>query len=148
MNRSTQALAEATARRRRTAEQAVVRALREARKDNAPITFTGLAAAAGVSTDFIYRHPELRAQVEALRRVRLPANAPSPTVADADAAASTLVRRLTQQLTDTRRQHREETSMLQQALAAAHGELIECRRKLTELQGAQPDCTSERIRAH
>jgi hypothetical protein len=140
MNRSTQALAEATARRRNTAEQAVTKALREARKTNAPITFSGLAAAAGVSTDFIYRHPELRAQVEALRRVRSPASTASATVADADAAASTLVRRLTQQLTDTRRQHREETAQLRQALAAAHGELIECRRKLDRLQAAQPVC--------
>ncbi|MGO9385434.1 MAG: DUF6262 family protein [Mycobacterium sp.] len=73
MSRSIEALQQATRRRHETAEKAVTAALREARKANVPITFTRLAATAGVSTDFIYRHPALRAQVEALRRVR---NAP------------------------------------------------------------------------
>lgn len=48
-----------------------------------------------VSTDFIYRHPPLRSEVEALRRAR---NRPAPggpgQDPDANAAASTLVRRL------------------------------------------------------
>jgi hypothetical protein len=63
MSRSVTAVAEATRRRRQNAEEAVEAALREARKHRAPVTVTGIAAAAGVSTDFIYRHPDLRAQV-------------------------------------------------------------------------------------
>jgi len=47
---------------------------------------------------------------------------------DADAASSTLVRRLSQQLADARRQHREEVGELQRALEAAHGELLVLRR--------------------
>jgi hypothetical protein len=58
VNPSTRALAEATQRRRENAENAVKRALRESRKARTPVTVTGIAAAAGVSTDFIYRHRE------------------------------------------------------------------------------------------
>jgi hypothetical protein len=130
MNRSVQALHDATRRRHEQAEKAVAKALREARKANAPITFTGLAAAAGVSTDFIYRHRQLRAQVEALRGMRGRSAADSVAAADADAADSTLVRRLSQQLAEARRQHREETTKLQHALAAAHGDLLDLRRRL------------------
>lgn len=49
---------------------------------------------------------------------------------DLDAASSTLVRRLGQQLADARRKHREEVAELQAALAAAHGELLALRRQL------------------
>lgn len=133
MNRSTQALKDAARRRRQRAEIAVSRALREARKTNASITFTGLATAAGVSTDFIYRHPRLRAEVEALRRVRSQASLRAVIVDDVDAAENTLVRRLSQQLADVRRKHREQTAELQNALAAAHGELLQLRRRLDEL---------------
>jgi hypothetical protein len=133
MNRGTQPLAEATRRRRETAENAVKRVLREARKSREPVTVTSIAAAAGVSTDFIYRHHELRPQVEALRRAR-PSTVELAPVNDPDiaAASSTLVRRLTQQLADTRRRHREEVAELRRALEAAHGELLLLRRRLAE----------------
>ncbi|WP_035742977.1 DUF6262 family protein, partial [Arthrobacter sp. MA-N2] len=131
MKRNIQALAEATRRRRETAEKAVHSALRGARKNSKPVTFTGIANAAGVSTDFIYRHPELRSQVEALRRTRTPVRADSAELdPDTAAASSTLVRRLSQQIAELRRKHREEVAELQKALGAAHGELLSLRRQL------------------
>jgi Family of unknown function (DUF6262) len=123
MNRTGHPPNAAARHRRAQAEQAVISALREARKSNAPITFTGLAAAAGVSRDFIYRHPELRAQVEALRHAR---------DTSTDAAERALIGRLSQQLMELRRQHRRETSELQRALAMAHGELLYLRRRLDD----------------
>lgn len=123
----------ASARRRReTAERAVQKALREARKTTTPVTFTGIAKAAGVSTDFIYRHPALRPQLEALRRSRIAAVPDTADRPEAEAAASTLVRRLTQQLATERRKHREETAELRAALEAAHGELLILRRRVEE----------------
>lgn len=127
--RSTQALAAATRRRRETAEQAVHKALRQARKAHSPVTVAAIARAAGVSTDFIYRHPELRPQVEALRQARPPAG-PAATP-DAAAAESTLIRRLTRQLADERRKRREEIAELRAALETAHGELLNLRRQLS-----------------
>jgi hypothetical protein len=132
MTRSTEALQQAARRRHENAEKAVAAALREARKTNTPITFTGLAAEAGVSTDFIYRHPDLRAQVEALRRIRSGPGTATQRNADTDAAESTLVRRLSRELVDLRRKHHEEVTRLQKALAAAHGELLQLRRRLGE----------------
>lgn len=129
---STQALAEATRRRREHAENAVKHALRQARQTREPVTVTGIAAAAGVSTDFIYRHRELRGQVEALRRARSTTPARPPDHPDIAAADSTLVRRLSQQLVDTRRKHRDEVAELRQALQAAHGELLRLRRQLSD----------------
>jgi hypothetical protein len=130
MNRSVEALATATRRRREQAESAVEKALKEARKTLTPVSITSIAKAAGVSTDFIYRHPVLRPQVEALRRARrdaLPGDAAHTP--DAEAATSTLVRRLTQQLATDRRKDREEVAQLQAALAVAHGELLKLRRQ-------------------
>lgn len=112
-------------------------ALREARKDNAAVTFSGLAAKAGVSTDFIYRHPQLRRQVEELRRTRGQASRNPLIGDDTDAADSTLIRRLSQKIVDLRRHHREQTAELQRALAAAHGELLQLRRRLTDVDQAQ-----------
>jgi hypothetical protein len=127
-DRGIQALADATRRRRETAEQAVQKAIRQAGKTGGPVSVAAIARTAGVSTDFIYRHPGLRPQAEALRRPRQPASATAP---DAAAAESTLIRRLTQQLADQRRKHREETAELRAALETAHGELLSLRRQLS-----------------
>ena len=129
MTPNIRALVAATRERREKAEHAVRRALGKARQLNAPVTFAGIGAAAGVSPDFIYRHPELRPEVEALRRARSASPAP-PENGDAEAAESTLIRRLTLQLADTRRKHREDVSELRRALEAAQGELLALRRQL------------------
>ncbi|SHN37536.1 DUF6262 family protein [Actinacidiphila paucisporea] len=130
MSRNIEALAKAAQRRHKQAETAVEKALRHARMSQQPVSVASIARAAGVSTDFIYRHPTLRPQVEELRRARR--NATSNNAGhdpDSQAAASTLVRRLTQQLATERRKHREELTQLQSALAAAHGELLALRRQ-------------------
>jgi hypothetical protein len=135
MNPSTEALATAARQRRERAESAVEKALREARKARTPVSVTSIAKAAGVSTDFIYRHPVLRPQVEALRRARRNNGSTEATGhPDAEAAASTLVRRLTQQLATERRKHREEVTQLRTALETAHGDLLALRRQLADRQ--------------
>jgi hypothetical protein len=132
VSRNTQALHAAARRRTEQAEQAVTQALRTARRVGGPVTITGLAAAAGVSPDFIYNHPRLRAQAEALRRNHQPAPDSTSQPADADAAASNLVRALQQQLAQQRRAHREEVTELKAALAAALGENLALRRQTAE----------------
>jgi hypothetical protein len=133
MTRSLEALRAAARRRTEQAEQAVTRAVRTARRSGEPVSITGLAAAAGVSPDFIYNHPGLRAQAEALRGNRRPVPGnPGQPCADADAAAGNLVRALQQQLAQQRRAHREETAELKAALAAALGENLALRRRAAE----------------
>ena len=93
-----------------------------------PITFRGLAAAAPVSLDFLYRTPAIRQRIEQLRaqqqsRPARPRNAkPDPS--------GNVIAALTGQLTQLKRRHREEVIKLKHALQAAHGENLMLRRRL------------------
>lgn len=104
-------------------------ALRKMIKDSEPITFRGVARTAGCSIDFLYDNPELRQRIEHLRsqQQRKP---PAPAVAGVEVDSSNVVRALTTQLAELRRRHREEIDELRAALAAAHGENLQLRRKL------------------
>ncbi|SRR6266545_2180723 len=106
-------------------------ALREMSKAGEPITFVAVARRAGVSTDFLYNTPTLRSKIAELRGGR---SAPTSSPPKADAASSTsAIRALSTQLKEQRRRHRNELEALQRALAAAHGENLELRRQLAQL---------------
>jgi hypothetical protein len=96
--------------------------LRDMIRRGDPITFRGLAHAAGVSLDFLYRNLEIRRRVEQLRDQQrgTPPTTRSQQV-DPDQPSS-VVRTLTAQLADLKRRHRDEVIALKQALEAAHGE--------------------------
>jgi hypothetical protein len=100
--------------------------------DGRPITFRGLAQAAGVSIDFLYRSP-LRARVEHLRaeQQRTP---PVPREVepepDQPPSQSNVVRALTAQLAELKQHHRAQIARLEAALATAQGENLELRRRL------------------
>jgi len=99
-------------------------------KAGEPVTFRGLAARAGVSLDFLYRSPRIRARVEHLRdRQRTEAAPRVQPEPDVD-QPSNVIRALTAQLAEARRRHREETTALRQALEAAHGENLLLRRSI------------------
>jgi Family of unknown function (DUF6262) len=102
--------------------------LRQMIKDGEPITFRGVARTAGCSIDFLYGNPELRRRIEHLRSQQQ--KQPAAARADVEADGSNVVRALTAQLAELRRRHREEVHELRAALAAAHGENLELRRRL------------------
>ncbi len=97
-------------------------------KDGEPITFRGVARTAHCSIDFLYDNPELRRRIEHLRSQHQ--KQPAAARADVEADSSNVVRALTAQLAELRRRHREEVDGLRAALAAAHGENLELRRRL------------------
>jgi Family of unknown function (DUF6262) len=99
-------------------------------RDGKPLTFRGLANAAGVSVDFLYRSP-LRARIEQLRSERR-STPPAPLSIELReiTTQSNVVRALTAQIAELKQRHRVETEQLQTALAAAHGENLELRRQL------------------
>lgn len=103
-------------------------ALRQMIKNGEPITFRGVARTAGCSIDFLYGNPELRRRIEHLRSQQQANPAPAPT--NESSADSNVIRALTAQLAELRRRHREEIDELRTALAAAHGENLQLRRKL------------------
>lgn len=110
------------------AEAALDRMLRTGQ----PITFRGLAAAAPVSLDFLYRTPAIRQRIEQLRAQQQTRPAQRRDI-DPD-QPSNVIAALTGQLTQLKRRHREQITELQHALEAAHGENLLLRRRL----GQQP----------
>ena len=83
-----------------------------------------VAAAGGVSVDFLYRHPELRARIERLRGHQPAPAGRAPASQPGNPGASSVVATLTARLTELRRELAETKAQL----AAAHGELLALRR--------------------
>lgn len=103
-------------------------ALRTMIKNGEPITFRGVARTACCSIDFLYGNPELRRRIEHLRAQQ---SKPSPPPAATDPNTdSNVIRALTAQLAELRRRHRKDIDELRSALAAAHGENLQLRRRL------------------
>jgi hypothetical protein len=122
-------LRQAAARKSGAARVRAEQGLREMLRRGDPITFRGLADAAGVSLDFLYRTNEIRRRVEHLRAQQQSAPPTPATRAEPDQPGS-VIRTLTAQLVELKRRHRDEIRDLNQALEAAHGENLELRRRL------------------
>jgi hypothetical protein len=101
-------------------------ALRKLIKTGEEINFRTVAKAAGVSVDFLYRHPELRARIEHLRSRQQQA----PPLAAAQPEPGRDDRGVLVALTARLREARGEIAELKAQLAAAHGELLALRRQL------------------
>jgi len=116
-------LRQAAAAKRDAAAARAETGIRALTKTGQPITFRAVAAAGGVSVDFLYRHPELRARIERLRGQK-----PAPTghtpPGEPRSHTSSVVATLTARLTELRRELAETKAQL----AAAHGELLALRR--------------------
>lgn len=80
------------------------------------------------SIDFLYGNAELRRRIEHLRAQQQ--TKPVSAQTDTSSADSHVIRALSAQLAELRRRHREEIDELRAALAAAHGENLQLRRKL------------------
>jgi hypothetical protein len=120
----------AAQRKRQAATQRAETALDELIASGEPITFRGLAKAAGVSIDFLYRSPvRSRAEQHRAEQQRTPPVRAEPEI-DQLPTQSNVVRTLTAQLAELKRHHRTEIARLEAALAAAQGENLELRRRL------------------
>lgn len=122
LRKATRSRSEAAEERSRTALSSLV-------KNGKPINFIAVARAAGVSTDFLYRHPELRSLIE---RHRTKGGGAAGTVPEQTAASSTssAVRALSTRLAQEQRAHRDEAAKLRKALEVAQGENLALRRRL------------------
>jgi hypothetical protein len=97
-------------------------ALRELDREGAAVTFAAVAKRARVSRVFLYEHPELRAQIEALRAAQ--AAAPARLPVRQRASDASLRSRLRAALDENQRQ-RDEIAALREELALAHGRVRE-----------------------
>jgi hypothetical protein len=126
-------LREATRARTQEAEKRARAALAELAKSGKSISFTAVARQARVSTDFLYRSPDLRSRIERHRtKARV---APSATVdAPGDSSTSAAVRALSARLTRQQQVHHEEVTRLRKALEVAQGENLDLRRRLARYE--------------
>jgi len=113
-------LAEAAARRHELTRAKAIQALRELDRAGTPVTFTGVASAAGISRSWLYTQADIRSQIQRLRGIRN--SDPASPVPPAQRATETSLRaRLTaalarnQALTD-------ENARLRRQLARALGD--------------------------
>lgn len=124
-------LRQAARSRTEQAEKRTHAALRRLATTDQTITFTAVAREAAVSTDFLYRHPIIRAQIERQYRTRIPAESPGPPDTHSTSSA---IRAMTTRLAEQRQVHQQEVNALRQALAVAHGENLELRRRLARYE--------------
>lgn len=123
----------AAARKSAAAHERAEAGIRALLKNRQAITFEGVAAAGGVSKDYLYRTADLRTRIEDLRARtarRLSATQTEPSPAS---SASSIVRTLSTKLTEERSHHRREITELKQALATAHGEILALKRRYGDL---------------
>lgn len=110
------------------AEQAATRSIRKFIRTGTPVTFTAVAADAGVSTGYLYRHPTLANKI----RKHRPVTRPRPeTTATKDSITSALrqhIRALTEEHQRERVELAAQIDQLRAELDAALGELITLRR--------------------
>lgn len=129
-----QHLRDAAQRRHQEATDRATTALTRLSAAGKAISFASVAREADVSTDFLYRQPQLRQRINQMRR----SNGLLAATADADDSpalnASAPVRALSAQLKELRRRHHKEISDLKEALAVAHGETLALRRKLAHYE--------------
>jgi len=125
-----QHLREAAHRRHLEATDRATTALARLSAAGRSISFASVAHEADVSTDFLYRQPQLRQRIQQMRTSN--AHHANTVTADesAPAATSAPVRVLSAQLKELRRRHRDEVGTLREALAVAQGENLALRRKL------------------
>ncbi len=125
-----QHLREAAHRRHEQATERATAALARLSAGGAAISFARVAREAGVSTDFLYRHPQLRQRIQQMRTPNTGNAHTLNSEGGTPPGESAPVRALSAQLKELRRRHHDEVSALQNALAVAQGENLALRRKL------------------
>jgi hypothetical protein len=109
-------LAAAAARRRATALERARAALADLDAQAKPVTFQAVARAAGVSRQWLYTQPELRAQIERLRDRQPPGRRPAH-----ERASEASLRQRVEALRDENQRLRHEVHELRAELALAYG---------------------------
>jgi hypothetical protein len=114
-------LSEAAARRHELTRAKAIQALRELDRAGAPVTFAGVASAAGVSRSWLYTQPDISGQIRRLRRSANSAGSAGAIPAGQRATDASLRTRLTATL-DRNKQLADENARLRRQLARALGD--------------------------
>jgi hypothetical protein len=114
-------LAEAAARRHELTRSRTIQALRELDQSGIPVTFAGVAKAAGVSRSWLYTQPDISGQIRRLRKNTDGAGSAGTVPAGQRATDTSLRARLAAAL-DRNKQLADENARLRRQLARALGD--------------------------
>jgi len=114
-------LAEAAARRHELTRSRTVQALRELDRSGTPVTFAGVAKAAGVSRSWLYTQPDISSQIRRLRQSTSSAGSAGTVPAGQRTTDASLRARLTTAL-DRNKQLVDDNAGLRRQLARALGD--------------------------
>lgn len=114
-------LAEAAARRHELTRAKAIQALRELDRAGIPVTFAGVAQAAGISRSWLYAQPDISSQIRRLRARTGGASSAGAIPASQRATDTSLRARLTAAL-DRNRQLADDNTRLRRQLARALGD--------------------------
>jgi hypothetical protein len=114
-------LSEAAARRHELARSRAVQALRELDRSGAPVTFAGVARAAGISRSWLYTQPDISGQIRRLRKQADGAGSAGAIPAAQRPTDASLRARLTAAL-DRNKQLADDNARLRRQLARALGD--------------------------
>ena len=114
-------LSEAAARRHELTRSRAVQALRELDRTGAPVTFAGVAQAAGISRSWLYTQPDISSQIRRLRGKAGSAGSAGAIPAAQRSTGASLRARLAAAL-DRNRQLTDENARLRRQLARALGD--------------------------
>jgi hypothetical protein len=119
-------LAAAAARKHEAAIERATGALRELDAAGEQINFQSVARAADVSRQWLYKQPQLRAEIERLRDT---SPARGPRVPGAQRASDASLRQRNRALLDENQRLRAENARLKEELALVYGQQRESRRR-------------------
>ena len=111
-------LAEAAARRHERTRAKAIQALRELDRAGTPVTFAGVAQAAGISRSWLYTQPDISSEIRRLRGTTDGAGA----IPAAQRASETSLRVRLATALDRNRQLADENARLRRQLAHALGD--------------------------
>lgn len=114
-------LTEAAARRHELTRSRTIQALRELDRTGTPVTFAGVARAAGVSRSWLYTQPDISGQIRRLRQQANAAGSAGGIPAAQRPSDASLRARLTTAL-DRNKQLADENARLRRQLARALGD--------------------------
>lgn len=112
---------EAAARRHELTRSRAVQALRELDQAGAPVTFTSVAQAAGISRSWLYTQPDISGQIRRLRQTTSSAGSAGAIPVGQRATDASLRAKLTAAL-DRTKQLADENARLRRQLAHALGD--------------------------
>jgi hypothetical protein len=126
------------ARRRRELTRAkAIRALRELERTGAPVSFTSVAQAAGISRSWLYAEHDLRVQIARLREATS-GHAKTPAIPASQRASDASLRRRLELAEQRIRQLRSDNDQLRRELSHALGDQRQTIRRRTDRPAGQP----------